>query len=94
MRIATYRTCHTPCGPGPAWSTERQPPKAATAEEAGQESNTNQHTSLRSRWSPSTRSRISLGSCARRHWHSRRRTPGLGHDDLSAHSNHLATRQL
>jgi len=42
------------------------------SERAGQHSNTNQHTSLRSRWSSSTSSRISSGSCARCHPHSRR----------------------
>jgi transposase len=35
---------------------------AAAAEEPGQQSNTNQHSSLRNRWSSSTRSRISRGS--------------------------------
>ena len=35
-------------------------------------SKTNQHNSLRSRWSSSTSSRISAGSWARCHWHSRR----------------------
>jgi ATPase subunit of ABC transporter with duplicated ATPase domains len=34
----------------------------AAAEELGQQSNTNQHSSLRNRWSSSTRSRISRGS--------------------------------
>ena len=37
-----------------------------------QQSNANQHSSLRSRWSSSTRSRISGGSWARCHRHSRR----------------------
>lgn len=35
---------------------------AAAVEEPGQQSNTNQHSSLRNRWSSSTRSRISRGS--------------------------------
>src|ERR687898_88445 len=42
------------------------------SERAAQQSNTDQHTSLRNLWSSSTSSRISLGSCARCHWHSRR----------------------
>ena len=42
------------------------------SERAGQQSNTDQHTSWRNLWSSSTSSRISLGSCARCHWHSRR----------------------
>ena len=37
-----------------------------------QQSKTNQHNSLRSRWSSSTSSLISAGSWARCHWHSRR----------------------
>ena len=37
-----------------------------------QQSKANQHSSLRSRWSSSTSSRISPGSCARCHRHSRR----------------------
>ena len=40
--------------------------------EPRQQSNANQHNSLRSRWSSSTSSRISSGSRARCHWHSRR----------------------
>ena len=39
---------------------------------AAQQSNAYQHTSLRNLWSSSTSSRISSGSCARCHWHSRR----------------------
>jgi hypothetical protein len=39
---------------------------------AAQQSKTDQHTSLRNLWSSSTSSRISPGSCARCHWHSRR----------------------
>ena len=41
-------------------------------ERAAQQSKANQHNSLRSRWSSSTSSRISSGSWARCHWHSRR----------------------
>jgi hypothetical protein len=41
-------------------------------ERAGQQSNKDQHFSLRNLWSSSTSSRISLGSCVRCHWHSRR----------------------
>jgi hypothetical protein len=40
--------------------------------EPGQQSNANQHSSLRSRWSSSTSSRISSGSWSRCHVHSRR----------------------
>ena len=40
--------------------------------ESRQQSNANQHNALRSRWSSSTSSRISLGSRARCHWHSTR----------------------
>jgi hypothetical protein len=42
------------------------------SERTGQQSNTNQQYSFRNLWSSSTSSRISLGSCARCHWHSRR----------------------
>jgi hypothetical protein len=42
------------------------------SERASQQSNKDQHFSLRNLWSSSTSSRISLGSCARCHWHSRR----------------------
>ena len=37
-----------------------------------QQSKANQHNSLRSRWSSSTSARISSGSWARCHWHSKR----------------------
>lgn len=42
-----------------------------SAARARQQSNTYQHHSGRNRWSSSTSSRISLGSCAPCHWHSR-----------------------
>jgi hypothetical protein len=44
---------------------------AAGGSEPRQQSNANQHNSLRSRWSSSTSSRISWGSWARCHWHSK-----------------------
>ena len=45
---------------------------AAAGSEPCQQSNANQHNALRSRWSSSTSSRISWGSWARCHWHSKR----------------------
>jgi hypothetical protein len=49
-----------------------RPGVAAVGSEPCQQSNANQHNSLRSRWSSSTSSRISWGSWARCHWHSKR----------------------
>ncbi len=45
---------------------------AAAGSEPRQQSNANQHNSLRRRWSSSTSSRISWGSWARCRWHSKR----------------------
>jgi hypothetical protein len=42
------------------------------SERTDQQSNTNQQYLFRNLWSSSTSSRISLGSCERCHWHSRR----------------------
>ena len=53
-------------------ATERRQPDDAVSERAAQQSKANQHNSLRSRWSSSTSSRISPGSWARCHRHSRR----------------------